>query len=241
MNRTVIITGASRGSGRAAALRRSREQDRLFLACAKNTELLRETAALCEKNGAETCIFTGDLADPSECVRLMQACEERFGIPDVLINNAGISRVSLFQDSSPEQLSGIIGANISAAVNLSREAVKGMLRRHSGRIINVSSVFGSTGGSMEVEYSLTKGALNAFTRALAKELAPSGISVNAIAPGAIDTDMNRNLSAEERAALEAEIPAGRFGTPEECAELIAFLAEAPDYLTGEVIGITGGW
>ena len=94
---------------------------------------------------------------------------------------------------------------------------------------------------MEVEYSLTKGAVNAFTRALAKELAPSGISVNAIAPGAIDTEMNHNLNAEERTALEEEIPMGRFGTAEECAELIAFLSDAPFYLTGEIIGITGGW
>ena len=241
MDRTIVITGASRGIGRAAALRFSKEQDKLFLVCKKNTDLLKETAALCEKNGAEACVFTGDLADPFVCARLMQECMERFGIPDVLVNNAGISHVSLFQDTSPETLGEIINANLCSMVNLSREAVKGMLQNHSGRIINVSSVFGLAGGSMEVEYSLTKGAANAFTKALAKELAPSSIAVNAIAPGAIDTEMNQNLSPEERAALEEEIPMGRFGTPEECAELIAFLADAPLYLTGEVIGINGGW
>ena len=241
MQKTIIITGASRGIGRAAALRLSQKKTRLFLSCRKNTDLLKETAALCERNGAETCIFTADLADPSACTELIQECEKHFGIPDVLVNNAGISRVSLFQDSTPQTLTEIINANLCSMVNLCREAVKGMLKNHSGRIINVSSVFGGTGGSMEVEYSLTKGAVNAFTRALAKELAPSGIAVNAIAPGAIDTEMNQNLSPAERAALEEEIPLGRFGTAEECAELIAFLANAPLYLTGEVIGITGGW
>ena len=241
MKRIIMITGASRGIGRAAALRLSEEGGCLFLSCAKNTAMLQETAVLCEKNGAETCTFTGDLADPSECVRMVRACEERFGIPDILINNAGVSRVSLFQDSSPEDLRKILDANLCSMADLTRETVKGMLKKHSGRIINVSSVFGGTGASMEVEYSLTKGAVNAFTRSLAKELAPSGIAVNAIAPGAIDTDMNRNLSPEERAALEEEIPMGRFGTAGECAELIAFLTRAPLYLTGEIIGINGGW
>ena len=241
MQKIIIITGASRGIGRASALRLSREHHKLFLACRQNTDLLKEVAALCGKNGAETCIFTGDLADPSLCTGLVHACTERFGTPDVLINNAGISHVALFQDTTAETLTDIINANLCSMVNLSREAAKGMLQNHSGRIINVSSVFGITGGSMEVEYSLTKGAVNAFTRALAKELAPSGIAVNAIAPGAIDTEMNHNLNREERTALEEEIPMGRFGTAEECAELIAFLADAPLYLTGEIIGITGGW
>lgn len=241
MNRTILITGASRGIGRAAALRFSKEQDRLFLACRENETLLTKTAALCRENGAEVRTFTGDLSDPAVCTELVRACEEAFGVPDVLVNNAGVSRVTLFQDSDAAGLSGIIGANVSAMVNLTREAVKGMLYRHSGKIINISSIFGSIGGSMEVEYSLTKGAVNAFTKALAKELAPSGITVNAIAPGAIDTEMNHNLSPEERSALEEEIPMGRFGTPEECAELIALLSNAPAYLTGEVIGLTGGW
>ena len=241
MNRTILITGASRGIGRAAALRLSKDNDRLFLACRENEALLNETAALCCANGADVRTLLGDLSDPAECVRLIRACEEAFDTPDVLINNAGVSRVALFQESTADALSGIINANLASMANLTREAVKGMISRHSGKIINISSIFGNIGGSMEVEYSLTKGGVNAFTKALAKELAPSGITVNAVAPGAIDTEMNRNLSTEERRALEEEIPMGRFGTPEECAELIAFLAAAPNYLTGEVIGINGGW
>ena len=241
MVRTIIITGASRGIGRAAALRLSKNQDRLFLACRQNEALLLETAALCRENGADVRTFLGDLSDPAECVRLVRACEAAFGTPDALVNNAGISRVTLFQESTADALSEIIGANLSSMVNLTREAVKGMIRQHSGKIINISSVFGIYGGSMEVEYSLTKGGVNAFTKALAKELAPSGITVNAIAPGAIDTEMNQNLSTEERRALEEEIPMGRFGTAEECADLIALLLDAPEYLTGEVIEMTGGW
>ena len=241
MAQTVLITGASGGIGRAAALRFADEGCNLVLAGCKNQEALQLTVKEAEIRGAYAVPFLGDLTDPEICRTLIAFCLESFGVPDILINNAGISHVELFQESTDDHFRKILNTNLSAAVTLTREAVKVMLPKKSGRIINISSVWGLYGASCEVEYSLTKGALNSFTKALAKELAPSGITVNALAPGVIDTEMNAHLSPEEKAALYEEIPAGRAGTPEELAEMIFLLSKAPAYLTGTVIPFDGGW
>ena len=160
---------------------------------------------------------------------------------DVLVNNAGISYIGLLTDMSSEDWQNILSTNLTSVFNSCRLTVPGMVHRHSGKIINISSVWGCCGASCEVAYSATKGGINAFTQALAKELAPSNIQVNAIACGAIDTEMNAFLSEEDRQALTDEIPSGRFGRPEEVAELVLDLSENHHYMTGQIIRLDGGW
>jgi 3-oxoacyl-[acyl-carrier protein] reductase len=160
---------------------------------------------------------------------------------DVLINNAGVAYYGLLQDMEPEDWDRVIRTNLTALFNSCKLAIPKMLKKHAGKIINVSSVWGSAGASMECAYSASKGGVDTFTKALAKELAPSNIQVNAVAPGVIDTDMNAHLSPEEREMLISSIPAGRMGTPEEAAELIYTLSRAANYLTGQIVSLDGGW
>ena len=172
---------------------------------------------------------------------MISATMEEFGQIDVLINNAGISYIGLLTDMSVDDWNRIVATNLSSAFLTSRLCVPQMVARKSGHIINISSVWGSVGASCEVAYSACKGGIHAFTKALGKELAPSGITVNAIACGVIDTDMNRCFSEEEREALIQEIPAGRMGTPAEVAQLTLTLCSGHSYLTGQVITLDGGW
>ena len=241
MSLKIFISGASGEIGSAAALKLAGPDRKLFLVGHRNASALQ---ALTEELLSAGCCAEGILADlstPEGCADAVSAAEDFFGTPDLLVNCAGMSRVGLFQDSSDEDLLRITSLNLLSAVRITKAFVPGMVRRQSGRILNVASVWGEVGASTEVEYSMTKGGLIAFTKALAKELAPSGIAVNVVSPGAIDTKMNGHLSAEELTALAEEIPMGRLGRPEEVAGLIALLAEAPLYLTGQTIRIDGGW
>ncbi len=241
IRKTAVITGASRGIGRAAALLFARQGYNLALCCRQNTQLLDETARKAAESGASCLTCTGDLGNPAVCRDFFQKIDAAFPSIDVLINNAGISITGLFQDMTEAQWQEILSSNLSSAFYLSQEAVRRMLPLHRGCILNVSSVWGSAGASCEVAYSAVKGAINSMTRALAKELAPSHIRVNAAAFGAIDTDMNRFLSEEEKQALCEEIPMGRMGTCEEAAELLWRLSESPEYLTGQIVTMDGGW
>ena len=159
---------------------------------------------------------------------------------DVLVNNAGISHFGLLSDMSDEEWQTVMDTNLSSAFYCCREAIPYMISKKQGRIINISSMWGVAGASCEAAYSASKAGLNGLTQSLAKELAPSNIQVNAIACGVIDTEMNARLNEEEQNALKEEIPAGRFGTPEEVAKLALLLAEAPAYLTGQIIRMDGG-
>ena len=223
-----LVTGASRGIGKTVSEKLYENGYELYLVCQNNTE-------------AMSCIpghhYTGNVADYD----FISSIFEDIPHIDLLVNNAGISKTGLLQDMTREEWDEVISVNLSSVFNTCHFAVKKMVPRHSGRIINISSIWGIAGASTEVAYSASKGGVNAFTKALAKELAPSGIQVNAVACGVIDTDMNRFLSDEERSCLETEIPAGRFGTTEEVADLVLKLAEAPSYLTGQIIGIDGGF
>ena len=241
MRKTACITGASRGIGRAAALKFAGQGYDLALCCAKNETALQETAAAAEQLGSRTLLFIGDLGDPEACGRFAEAIRKTFDRLDVLVNNAGISIHGLLQDMTVSEWDTLIRTNLSSVFYLSRLEIPMMLHQGGGKIINVSSVWGAAGASCEAAYSAAKGGVNAFTKALAKELAPSNIQVNAVAPGTIDTEMNAFLDPEERAALEEEIPAGRFGTPEETADLIFTLAESGSYLTGQIVTLSGGW
>ncbi len=241
MKKTIVITGASRGIGRAIAIELAGKDTNIVINCVNNVDKLNEVKAIIEAKGSECETFAGDMGSYNDVQKMFDICLQRFGQVDVLINNAGISVVGLFQDMGENEWHKICNTNIDSVFNCCHFAVKDMMKRHCGTIINISSVWGLYGASCEVAYSATKGAVNAFTRALAKELAPSGIQVNAIACGAIDTEMNGHLSDDDKAELAEEIPAGRFGNPQEVAELVKSLSGMNSYLTGQVITLDGGW
>ena len=240
MSKTILITGASSGIGQAAALALSSPNNRLILVSMKNKEGLENTANKAKEKGANVLTFSADVSDYEACKSLLAQANEQFGPIDLLINDAGISHIGLFQDMTPDEWQRVMNVNIGSVMNLCHLVIPSMVHRHHGRIINISSVWGNVGASCEAVYSASKGAINSFTKALAKELAPSNIQVNAIAFGAIETLMNAWLSKEEAEAL-AEIPAGREGTKEEAAQMICMVADAPDYLTGQILTMDGGW
>lgn len=236
--KTALITGASRGIGKAIAEVFAAAGYDLALTCLHSITELEELA-----DRLETCFGVRCRARQADagCFEAMQAVFAELKQVDVLVNNAGISHIGLLSEMTPDEWRRVMSTNLDACFYTCKLAVPLMLRSHSGKIINISSVWGSAGASMETAYSASKGALNAFTKALAKELAPSNIQVNAVSCGVIDTEMNGFLTQEERDALKAEIPADRLGTPREVAELVLQTAASPAYMTGQVINIDGGW
>ena len=242
MRKTVLITGASRGIGRAIATAFAKDGCNLVITCSKSeNELLELKKELEEKYAVDVLASVGDVSDYSYVEQLFSHIEKRFNGVDVLINNAGISYVGLLTDMTIADWNHIVGINLTSVFSTSKLAIPYMLSKKAGKIINISSVWGNVGASCEVAYSACKGGMNAFTKGLAKELAPSNIQVNAIACGCIDTQMNACFSEEERALLAEEIPAGRFGMPEEVASLVLSLASGNEYLTGQIITLDGGW
>lgn len=238
MGKKALITGASRGIGKAIAERLAEAGYDLWLTC-KNSgqELLRVQEELQAAYGIDCRAEVCDMGNYRSVCRLFDG----IGHLDVLINNAGISYIGLLSGMEPEQWQEVMDTNLNRLFYTCKKAIPLMLACHAGHIVNISSVWGSMGASMEVAYSASKGGVNGFTKALAKELAPSHISVNAIACGVIDTQMNRCFDEDERRALREEIPADRFGRPEEVAELVMRVIEAPEYMTGQIITIDGGW
>ena len=241
MSKTILITGASSGIGAATAIAFANPNNRLILVSRKNKEGLKKIEEEARKNGAKVLSILADVSDYEACKSLVQQATEHFGSIDLLVNDAGISHIGLFQDMTPDEWQRIMAVNIGSVMNLCHLVIPSMVHQKKGRIINVSSVWGNIGASCEAVYSASKGAVNSFTKALAKELAPSNIQVNAIAFGAIETPMNAWLSDEEAQALADEIPAGREGTVKEAAQMICMVADAPDYLTGQIITMDGGW
>lgn len=239
----VLLTGASRGIGRETAKLFAKNHCDLILTCKEQRILLESLADELERE-FETRVFcfTGDMGNFSDVKQLQQEMKNFRNRPfDVIVNNAGVSYIGLLTEMMPEEWNKIITTNLTSVFNICRLFVPAMINAQSGRIINVSSVWGKTGASLEVAYSASKGGINAFTKALAKELAPSHISVNAVAFGVIDTEMNQFLSKEEKEALLEEVPACRMGTVKEAAQMIYSLATSPEYLTGQVITMDGGW
>lgn len=233
-----LITGASRGIGKAAAELFSAHGYHLILTCSRSMKELETLAGELERTHGITCLpVQADMGCEADVERLFAHVHAL----DILVNNAGMAHFSLLSQMTSAQWHQIMAVNLDSCFYTCRAAIPLMLRRHRGRIINISSVWGTQGASMEVAYSASKGGMNAFTKALAKELAPSNIQVNAIACGIIDTAMNGTLSPEDLAALKEEIPADRLGRPEEVAQLALYLATAPAYLTGQIITIDGGW
>lgn len=239
--KTVLVTGSSRGIGRACARAFADAGWHVFINCRQSLEMLREVEKEILASGGTCTPVPGDVSDPDEVRRIFKIIEDTCGGLDVLVNNAGIAWFGLLTDMTDEDWRTVTDTNLSSVFYCCRAAVPYMVSRKSGRIINISSMWGTSGASCEAAYSASKAGLDGLTRALAKELAPSNIQVNAVAPGVIDTEMNGRLDPDERAALEEEIPAGRFGTAEETARLVLMLSEAPSYLTGQVIGMDGGF
>ena len=260
--KTAIITGASRGVGKAVAEALAKEDWRLIVNCRSRFDLLEAEAETLRTwtevhtvHGAITeNVLTTLLGNPDEGSLPLLTEEElenpalqrrtHIDAPEdtlLLVNNAGISTFNLAQDVTEREFSEMLDANVRDMFRLTRAVIPYLLHVSEGRILNISSVWGEVGASMESVYSLTKGAVNAFTKALGKELAPNHIPVNALALGCVDTDMNGWMSSEDRAQLEDEIPYGRMCTPEEVAEFVKLLAVAPRYLTGQVLRFDGGW
>ena len=240
--RTAFITGASRGIGRGIALVLARSGYNLALTCRRNKEDLDAFAQeLHSRYMIDVCTYQCNASSYPEVASTIEAALAHFGKITLLVNNAGISKVGLLTDLSPEEWKELIETNLSSLFYHCKSIIPSMLQKEEGRIINISSMWGGVGASCEVAYSASKGGVNAFTRALAKELAPSNIPVNAIACGVIDTDMNRIFTEEDRHALSEEIPAGRFAEPEEVGEAVLALAQMPAYVTGQIIGMDGGY
>ena len=232
----VLITGGSRGIGRACA--------ELFAANGYNVAFTYKNSENDAKSLAESINALAIRADSeveSDVIGAVKATLSEYGKIDCLINNAGISSFSLFTDLTLDEWQKTINVNLTGAFLYSRETVRSMISRKKGKIINITSMWGLVGSSCEVHYSASKAGLIGLTKALAKELGPSGITVNAIAPGVIDTDMNRSLSDEDIKALEVETPLMRIGRAEEVARCALYLAgDAADFITGEVINLSGG-
>lgn len=233
-----LVTGASRGIGKAIAWQLAGMGYDLYLTCHKNMGLLKKLAGeLAQRHGTECRCYSFPIYDEA---RLAEMFAE---IPylDVLVNNAGISYIGLLTDMTYGEWREVISTNLDSCFLTCRYAVPEMVHRRSGKIINISSVWGNVGASTEVAYSASKGGVNSFTRALAKELAPSGIQVNAVACGVIDTDMNSCFDKDDMEMLIQEIPADRMGRADEVARLVGYLCQADEYLTGQVITLDGGW
>lgn len=238
MRKKALITGASRGIGEAAARALAKDGYDLALACRNSeTEIGRIKEELEREEGISCQVFLCDVSDPEQ----VETMVKQAGEVHVLINNAAVSHVGLMTDMSLDQWHQVINTNLNSLFYICRLVVPRMVGRKSGKIINISSVWGSVGASMEVAYSASKGGVNSFTKALAKELAPSRIQVNGVSFGVIDTEMNHCFSPEEMEALREEIPADRIGSTQEAAQMIRQILNSPDYFTGQIVTMDGGW
>jgi 3-oxoacyl-[acyl-carrier protein] reductase len=239
--KVALITGGSRGIGAEIAKEFSKEGAFVVINYVLNEKAADEIIEEIKILGGYAIGIKSDVSDFNKAKELVQSTIEKFGKLDILVNNAGISRVGLFIDMDENDWDKIINTNLKSIFNLSSHAVKHMISNRSGSIVNISSMWGEVGASCEVVYSTSKGGMNAFTKALGKELAANNIRVNAIAPGVIETDMNNWMDENEKIGLSNEIPMMRFGTVKEVAKLAVFLAsEDSSYMTAQVINVDGG-
>ncbi|MDF2927255.1 MAG: 3-ketoacyl-ACP reductase [Paenibacillaceae bacterium] len=239
---TALITGASRGIGAAIAERFARLGMNVIIHYLNSHEAANDVARRCLSFGANAMTVAADLRSGEQIERMKEKLHNHGFVPNILVNNAGISHYGLLSDLSEAEWDQVMNVNLKSAFLCCKAFMPAMVAARYGRIINVSSVWGISGASCEVAYSAAKGGMNAFTKALAKELAPSGVTVNAVAPGAVETDMMASFNTEELAALQEEIPAGRLAQPDEIASLVYFLAlPESGYINGQVISPNGGW
>lgn len=235
-----LVTGASRGIGRAIALELG--QNGMIVVGTATTEQGAENIdAYLKESGISGCGMVLNVASEASVKAGLDSLENRFGLVNVLVNNAGITRDNLLMRMKDDEWYDVIETNLNSIYRLCRSCIKGMTKARWGRIINISSVVGSSGNAGQTNYAASKAGIEGFTRALAKEIGSRGITVNAVAPGFIDTDMTRALAEKQTDSLLAQIPLSRFGRPEEVAAVVAFLAsESGGYITGETIHVNGG-
>ncbi|MDV5106665.1 SDR family oxidoreductase [Clostridium perfringens] len=241
LGKIVYITGASKGIGRGIAREFGKVGAFVLVGYNSDLEGANETLNMIKELGGSGEILGGNVANKDERNNIISSIKNKFGKLDVLVNNAGISKIGLFMDASDEEIDSIMNVNLIGAMKLTRDSMDLLREGSNSSIINISSIWGNVGASCEVLYSTTKGGMNLFTKALAKEIAPWGIRVNCIAPGVINTEMNSWLSKEEKEGLEEEIPMNRFGEVEEIGRVAKFLAsEDSSYLTGQILTVDGG-
>lgn len=237
-----LVTGASRGIGRAISIEMAKEGASIVINYSKDDNGAKETLEEIKKINGYGVLVKEDISSYENTKTMIDEIISTMGRIDILVNNAGISTVGLFMDSDEESINKIMNVNLMGPIYLTRHVINYMMARKSGSIVNISSMWGEVGASCEVLYSASKGGINLFTKALAKELAPSNIRVNGIAPGVIDTSMNSFLGEEDRKDLEEEIPLGRFGQSYEIGKLAVFLcSEDSSYITGQIIRADGGY
>ncbi len=240
MSKVIIITGASRGIGRETAKLLARNGHTVIANYNKSAEKAKELQEELKKENINIDIYKADVSKREECKALVEYAIEKYKHIDVLVNNAGISLWGQFTDLTDAEIEEIIRTNLYSAIAMSQEVSKHMIHEKQGCIINMSSIWGMVGASCEVAYSVTKAGIDGLTKALAKELGPSNIRVNSIAPGAIETEMNSRLTKEEKAVLEMETPLGKLGKPIDIAKTINWLIE-DEFTTGQIISPNGGW
>lgn len=242
MSGTVIVTGASRGIGKACALAFGKSGANVIVNYTRSKEKAEEVCEEISKLGGRALPFCADIANRKAVDEMIAFAHSNFGSISTLVNNAGIAEQIMFCDITEEKWDRMFAVDVKGVYNCIQAALPDMIHNKSGRIINISSMWGITGASCEVHYSAAKAAVIGMTKALAKELGPSGITVNAIAPGVISTEMNGNISEEIMSELKEETPIGRIGTPEDIAETALFLASPQaSFITGEVISVNGGF
>jgi len=239
--RVVLVTGSSRGIGAALARRFAADGYRVAVHYSSSSAAAEAVVDALRQAGADAEAFGADVSDPEACKDLIASVIDRFGGLDVLVNNAGITRDTLALRMKDDDWRSVIDTNLSAAFYLSRAALRGMLKSGTGRIVNISSVVALMGNAGQANYIASKAGLIGLTKALAREYAGKGVTVNAVAPGFIDSDMTAALTPELRERYLAQIPAGRFGTPEDVAAVVAFLA-SPEaaYVNGQTVPVDGG-
>lgn len=235
-----IVTGGAKGIGRAIVEELARKGIKVILNYNHSEKKAIEVKQELCKQGYIVEIYKADVSKPEEVKELVAFAKNTFGLIDILVNNAGIDKFQLFTDITNEDWDEIISNNLNSVFYMTQEVVKDMINKKSGCIINISSIWGIVGASCEVAYSVSKAGIDGLTKSLAKELAPSGIRVNSIAPGFIMTDMNKEFSKEELEEIKEQIPLGKFGKPEDIAKCAMWIIE-DNYTTGQIISPNGGW
>lgn len=242
MNKTVLITGASRGIGRAYARLFANEGFNVAINYFSSEAEAKKLEAELSGHGSKALAVKADVSDSAQVKKMIDIVAKELGAVDILVNNAGISLQKLFTDVPEDEADKLFDINVKGALYCTQLVLPSMIRKKQGKIINISSIWGITGASCEVHYSASKAALIGFTKALAKEVGPSNIQVNCVAPGVIDTDMNSLLNSETIDELKESTPLGRMGTAEEIAHLVLYLAsQKADFITGQVISPNGGF
>lgn len=240
MSKTVIITGGSRGIGAAIVNLLAKENYNIVLNYNKSEEIAKKMQGEFTSLGKTVEIFKADVSKREEVKKLVEFTIKKFGKIDVLINNAGISQTKLFTDITDEDWNNMLNVDLNSVFYMTQEVAPYMIHEKQGCIINISSIWAMVGASCEVHYSVAKAGVDAMTKSLAKEFGPSNIRVNSIAPGIIDTDMNKYLSEQELEQIKEEIPLGKIGNTVSIAKCAKWLIE-DDYTTGQIIAINGGW